>query len=64
MTHVYRWGKYLPDRKGQRCRVLARSRLFPRIPNKKRRGMGSILLEFEDGFKIVTSRYAVRKATP
>lgn len=38
------------DRKGQRCRVLVRSTR-----------MGSVLVEFEDGFKVVTSRYAVRR---
>lgn len=38
------------NRKGQRCRVLIRSSR-----------MGSVLVEFEDGFKVVTSRYAVRR---
>lgn len=37
-------------RKGQRCRVLARG------------SMNSILVEFEDGYRVVTSRYAVRRA--
>ena len=41
----------LGDRKGQRCRVLAWGKL------------NSILVEFEpDGHKVITSRYAVRKA--
>ena len=48
--HEWWWRKWLPERKGQRCRVLARG------------GMNSILVEFEDGFKTITSRYAVRKA--
>ena len=39
------------DRKGQRCRVLIRG------------AKNSVLVEFEDGFKTVTSRYAVRKAS-
>ena len=47
--HVWFWRKKLPDRKGQRCRVLVRGR------------MNSIAVEFEDGFRVVTSRYAVRK---
>jgi hypothetical protein len=39
------------DRKGQRCRVLVWA------PAKN-----SVVVEFEDGFKVVTSRNAVRKA--
>ena len=38
------------DRKGQRCRVVVRSRR-----------MNSCLVEFEDGFRVVTSRNAIRK---
>lgn len=49
MTHIWYWRKRLPERKGQRCRVLARGAL------------NSILVEFHDGFRVVTSRYAVRK---
>jgi hypothetical protein len=37
------------DRKGQRCRVLVRAK------------MNSALVEFEDGFKAVISRNALRK---
>lgn len=37
------------DRKGQRCRVLIRG------------AKNSVLVEFEDGSKVVTSRYAVRR---
>jgi len=40
----------LPERYGQRCRVLVRGR------------MNSCLVEFEDGYKVVTSRNYVRKA--
>lgn len=47
--HVWYWKARLSARKGQRCRVLVRGR------------MNSILVEFEDGYKVVTSRYAVRK---
>jgi hypothetical protein len=49
MTHIWFWRSRLPERKGQRCKVLARGR------------MNSILVEFEDGYKVITSRYAVRK---
>jgi hypothetical protein len=48
-THVWFWKSRLPERKGQPCKVIARGR------------MNSILVEFEDGFIVVTSRYAVRK---
>lgn len=48
-THVWFWRKWLGDRNGQPCRVLARGK------------MNSILVEFADGFKVITSRYAVRK---
>ena len=37
------------DRKGQACRVVARGR------------MNSIMVEFEDGHRVITSRYAVRE---
>lgn len=47
--HVWFWRSRLPRRKGDRCRVLARG------------SMNSVLVEFEDGTKTVTSRYAVRK---
>lgn len=38
-------------RKGQRCRILIRGT------------KNSVLVEFEDGFKTVTSKWAVRPAT-
>ena len=47
--HVWYWRSRLPDRKGSPCRVVARSRR-----------LGSVLVEFEDGCRVVTSRYAVR----
>ena len=47
---VWFWKSRLPERKGQPCKVLVRG------------GMNSILVEFEDGQRVVTSRYAVRKA--
>lgn len=48
---VWYWRARLPDRKGQRCRVVLRARR-----------MNSVLVEFEDGYQVVTSRYAVRRA--
>lgn len=50
--HVWFWRTRLPERKGQRCRVVARG------------SMNSVMVEFEDGTKTITSRYAVRKANP
>ena len=51
MTHRWHWHKWLPERHGQLCRVLATGR------------MNSALVEFDDGYKVITSRYAVRKLT-
>jgi hypothetical protein len=48
-THVWRIKTRLPERKGQTCRVLARGKL------------NSCLVEFADGTRVVTSRWAVRK---
>lgn len=45
------WKKYMPDRFGQHCRILA--------TGKK----DSVLLEFEDGWKVITIRYGVRRRT-
>jgi hypothetical protein len=39
----------MPERKGEPCRVLARGR------------MNSVLVEFADGFRVLTSRYVVRR---
>lgn len=47
---VWWWRKNLPERKGERCRILARGT------------MNSALIEFEDGVRHVVSRFAVRKA--
>lgn len=47
--HYWFWKVKLPERNRQKCRVL------------KRGGKNSILIEFEDGYKVITSRYAVRK---
>ena len=48
-THTWRWHVRIGERFGQPCTVLARGRL------------NSALVQFSDGFKVVTSRYAVRK---
>jgi hypothetical protein len=45
----WRVRKTLPARYGQACRILARGKL------------NSCLVEFEDGYKTVTSRWSVRK---
>lgn len=47
--HAWFWRSMLPERKGQPCAVLARGR------------MNSILVQFADGTRVITSRYAVRK---
>lgn len=49
MTHYWRVRKYLPQRFGQSCKVLARGKL------------NSCLAEFADGFRVVTVRWFVRK---
>lgn len=49
-SHVWHWRKWLPDRKGQPCRLLATGAL------------NSALVEFPDGVQVVTNRRAVRKA--
>jgi hypothetical protein len=48
LPYIYRWDRH--GRKGQRCRVLARG------------AMNSCLVEFADGFQMVTSRNALMKA--
>lgn len=48
LPYVWFWNRM--GRKGERCRVIARGR------------MNSALLEFEDGFRAVTSRSGLRRA--
>jgi hypothetical protein len=50
MTHYWFWKKWRPDRHGQPCRIVALGRR-----------MNSALVEFEDGERVVTIRYAVRR---
>lgn len=52
MTHMWYWRKWLPERHGQPCRVVATGR------------MNAALIEFEDGYRVISSRYAARKLTP
>ncbi len=48
--HRWYWRARLPGRNGQRCRIVARG------------SKNSVLVEFEtDGYRVVTSRYAVRR---
>lgn len=48
LDHAWFWRAKLPERKGHRCRVLVRG------------GMNSVLVQFSDGYRVVTSRHAVR----
>jgi hypothetical protein len=50
--HIWYWRSRLPDRKGQACRVTARGKL------------NSIRVQFEDGFVVITSRFAIRRIQP
>lgn len=47
--YIYRWDRC--GRKGQRCKVTARGT------------MNSARIEFEDGFVMISSRNALRRAT-
>jgi hypothetical protein len=56
MTHTWAWAKYPIDswtlagcRKGQRCKLLSTG------------ARNSVLVEFEDGSRYVTSRYGLRR---
>jgi len=50
MTHYWRIRKLHPERFGQPCCILARGKL------------NTILIEFEDGYKMTTRRWFVRRA--
>ncbi len=49
--YIWNWRLRLPERKGTECRILVRG------PAKT----NSALIEFRDGFKVVTSRWALRE---
>jgi hypothetical protein len=48
-AYIWFWRKYLPERKGSACRLICRG------------CANSIMVEFEDGFQVVTSGWAIRK---
>jgi len=48
--YLWHWRVKLPERNGSLCYVLARGT------------MNSVLVAFEDGYRVVTSRYALRRA--
>jgi hypothetical protein len=48
---IWYWKTRLPERKGQRCRIVVASR------------MQSALVEFDDGYRVVTCVRGLRKAT-
>ena len=52
MTHTWRIRRYLGERHGQRCRIWA----VATGPGPK-----SIGVEFEDGVRVITSRFSVRR---
>jgi hypothetical protein len=45
MTHIWRIRKWLPERYGQLCRIVATG------------SMRSVLIEFSDGWRVVTCRH-------
>lgn len=50
-NYVWFWKRKLGSRKGHKCRIVTVGK------------MNNVLVEFEsDGYKVVTSRWAVRKA--
>lgn len=52
LTHYWWYKKWLPERTGQPCRVLARG---------NGRGPRNVLVEFLDGFRAVSARFCVRR---
>lgn len=50
--HVWHWRKRLPERKGERCRIIDTGR------------DRSVLIEFVDGKKVATTRNALRYVGP
>lgn len=66
--YIYRWDRF--GRKGQLCAVTARSKAAPgtfALPGFGRPAsprFNSICVEFADGFAMVTSGNAIRRAKP
>ncbi len=59
-TYIWRLRRTLPERKGQKCRIIARA-----VPGRvagKALPCRNICIEFTDGYRVVASRWAVRKA--
>jgi len=52
VTHFWRIRKWVPERFGQQCRLLACGRL------------NSALIEFADGAKVTTNRRFIRRLKP
>jgi hypothetical protein len=50
MTYIFRWDRH--GRKGEACEILARGT------------MNSCLVQFEDGYTMVTSRNAISTSRP
>lgn len=50
--YVWHWRARLPERRGQRHRLIATGSL------------NSCMIEFEDGWRVITSRNALRRSTP
>lgn len=48
-THTWRWKNFVSDRYGMRCRITARGK------------NGNIRVLFEDGYQVITLRYALLK---
>ncbi|TIO14011.1 MAG: hypothetical protein E5X86_26535 [Mesorhizobium sp.] len=67
LTYIYRWDRH--GRKGQPCAVTGRSKpgaasfALPGFGSPKPARFNSIRVEFGDGFAMVTSGNAIRKAT-
>jgi len=68
--YIFRWNRQ--GRKGEACRVIARSRwdrmpgipVLPCVELPAPRAFNSILVEFADGYRMVTSGNAIRKVKP
>lgn len=58
MTHYWRIRARLPERYGQHCRILVRGAAGTHSWKKAR---STIAVEFEDGFRVATSRWFVRR---
>lgn len=69
LPYIYRWNRQ--GRKDQPCRVLSRSRIIraietPRLAFGPLRAVrfNTILVEFGDGFRMITSGNAIQKVRP